>query len=136
MSLRQPCFQHLILDCQIRIFRRYTQDTHPCRHYILYTLKARFSRTQISHRESCAQDFRYTQICYRNPHLQRLSRALALHWKEHHISYVFCPYTLVKDNRTNYEEGDVNKFMDGGIDNFINEYLKMEASKNGKNQNK
>ena len=40
------------------------------------------------------------------------------------ISYVMCPYTLVKDHRTDYEKVDVNKVLDGYIDEFIEEYLK------------
>ena len=39
-------------------------------------------------------------------------------------SYIMCPYTLVKDHRTNYEMTDVNKVLDGEIDEFIEEYLK------------
>lgn len=39
-------------------------------------------------------------------------------------SYVFCPYTLVKDHRTNYEMGNIEAVMDGKIDDFIYEYLK------------
>lgn len=39
-------------------------------------------------------------------------------------SYVFCPYTLVKDHRTDYEETDVSQVMDGEIDGFIKAYLK------------
>ena len=39
-------------------------------------------------------------------------------------SYIMCPYTLVKDHRTNYEKTDVNKVLDGEIDEFIEEYLK------------
>ena len=54
-----------------------------------------------------------------------------IEWGSQIRNYVFCPYTLVKDNRTNYEEGDVYKVMDGGIDNFIKAYLEMEAKKNG-----
>jgi peptide chain release factor 2 len=44
-------------------------------------------------------------------------------WGSQIRSYVFCPYTLVKDHRTNYEVGDVNSVMDGDIDSFINAYL-------------
>lgn len=44
-------------------------------------------------------------------------------WGSQIRSYVFCPYTLVKDHRTNYEEGNVNSVMDGGLDGFINAYL-------------
>ena len=39
-------------------------------------------------------------------------------------SYIMCPYTLVKDHRTNYEKTDVNKVLDGDIEEFIEEYLK------------
>ncbi|NJD02218.1 MAG: peptide chain release factor 2 [Ruminiclostridium sp.] len=48
---------------------------------------------------------------------------LDIAWGSQIRSYVFCPYTLVKDHRTNYEIGDVNAVMDGGIDKFINAYL-------------
>ena len=39
-------------------------------------------------------------------------------------SYVFCPYTMVKDHRTNYETGNIQSVMDGDIEPFIVEYLK------------
>lgn len=41
-------------------------------------------------------------------------------------SYVFCPYTMVKDHRTNYEVGNVQAVMDGDIDGFMESYLKMK----------
>ena len=40
-------------------------------------------------------------------------------------SYVMCPYTLVKDNRTNYETSSVEKVLDGDIREFLEEYLKQ-----------
>lgn len=52
-----------------------------------------------------------------------------IEWGSQIRSYVFCPYTMVKDLRTNYQEGDVNKVMDGQIDGFIDAYLEMEAKK-------
>lgn len=39
-------------------------------------------------------------------------------------SYVMCPYTLVKDTRTNYETSNVDKVLDGDIQDFLEEYLK------------
>ena len=45
-------------------------------------------------------------------------------WGSQIRSYVFCPYTLVKDHRTNYEVGNVEAVMNGEIDEFITEYLK------------
>ena len=53
-----------------------------------------------------------------------------IEWGSQIRSYVFCPYTLVKDNRTNYEEVDVQAVMNGGIDNFIYAYLQQEAKNN------
>ena len=44
-------------------------------------------------------------------------------------SYVFHPYNLVKDHRTNFEMGNINAVMDGDIDGFINEYLKFQLEK-------
>ena len=54
-----------------------------------------------------------------------------IEWGSQIRSYVFCPYTLVKDNRTDYEEVDVNSVMNGYIDNFLYAYLQLEAKKNG-----
>lgn len=45
-------------------------------------------------------------------------------WGSQIRSYVFCPYTLVKDHRTNYETGNVQAVMDGEINEFIESYLK------------
>lgn len=45
-------------------------------------------------------------------------------WGSQIRSYVFCPYTMVKDHRTNYEVGNVQAVMDGEIDDFIESYLK------------
>ncbi len=50
-----------------------------------------------------------------------------IEWGSQIRSYVFCPYTLVKDNRTNYEEVDVEGVMNGNIDNFLSAFLQMEA---------
>ena len=47
----------------------------------------------------------------------------SIEWGSQIRNYVFCPYTLVKDVRTGYEEGDVNKVMDGHLINFVKTYL-------------
>ena len=47
-----------------------------------------------------------------------------IEWGSQIRSYVFCPYTLVKDHRTGYEMGDVQAVMDGDIQGFIIDYLK------------
>ena len=53
-----------------------------------------------------------------------------IEWGSQIRSYVFCPYTLVKDNRTNYEETDVAAVMNGDIEGFLYSYLQEEARKN------
>ena len=53
-------------------------------------------------------------------------------WGSQIRSYVFCPYTLVKDNRTSFEVTDVQSVMNGNIDGFIYSYLQMEAKNNTK----
>ncbi len=50
-----------------------------------------------------------------------------IEWGSQIRSYVFMPYTLVKDNRTNHEDGNVSAVMDGELDGFINAYLKWKA---------
>ncbi len=55
-------------------------------------------------------------------------------WGAQIRSYVFMPYTMVKDHRTSYETGNINAVMDGDLDGFINAYLKA-ASLNQLNEN-
>ncbi len=54
--------------------------------------------------------------------LKGVQREIA--WGSQIRSYVFCPYTMVKDHRTNYETGNVEAVMNGEINEFINAYLK------------
>ena len=53
-----------------------------------------------------------------------------IEWGAQIRSYVFMPYTLVKDTRTGYEDGNIQAVMDGDLDGFINAYLKMNAGNN------
>ncbi|MDD6488602.1 MAG: peptide chain release factor 2 [Clostridia bacterium] len=48
-------------------------------------------------------------------------------WGAQIRSYVFMPYTMVKDHRTNFETGNINAVMDGDLDGFINAYLKASS---------
>ena len=50
-------------------------------------------------------------------------------WGSQIRSYVFCPYTLVKDHRTNYEVGNVEAVMNGDLNGFIESYLKTTVKK-------
>ena len=58
--------------------------------------------------------------------LKGVQREIA--WGSQIRSYVFCPYTLVKDHRTNYEVGNVQSVMDGELDGFIESYLKQDVT--------
>ncbi len=54
-------------------------------------------------------------------------------WGSQIRSYVFMPYTLAKDHRTGFENGNINAVMDGDIDGFINAYLKAQSLGNLQN---
>ncbi len=54
-------------------------------------------------------------------------------WGSQIRSYVFHPYSMVKDHRTNYEVGNTESVMNGNINDFIKEYLKLLAKKNNTN---
>lgn len=60
-------------------------------------------------------------------HLEKIEDIKGEHreiaWGSQIRSYVFMPYTLAKDHRTNYESGNISAVMDGDLDGFINAYL-------------
>lgn len=66
-------------------------------------------------------------------HLERIEDIkgvqMKIEWGSQIRSYVFMPYTLVKDHRTGYEDGNIQAVMDGELDGFINAYLSMNAAK-------
>ncbi len=55
-----------------------------------------------------------------------------IEWGAQIRSYVFMPYTLAKDHRTGHENGDINKVMDGYLDEFMNAYLIAKSGENKK----
>ncbi|MBR2832501.1 MAG: peptide chain release factor 2 [Oscillospiraceae bacterium] len=66
-------------------------------------------------------------------HLDKISdikgEQMKIEWGSQIRSYVFMPYTLAKDHRTNFENGNINAVMDGDLDGFINAYLNMQAGR-------
>ena len=53
---------------------------------------------------------------------------MKIEWGSQIRSYVFMPYTLVKDHPTGFENGNIGAVMDGDLDGFINAYLKCSAT--------
>ena len=88
-------------------------------------------RSQILNREKCMTVLK--SKLYQRAIEEREAEKKALkgeqkkiEWGSQIRSYVFCPYTLVKDHRTNEEEGNINKVMDGDISKFLFAYLKSQ----------
>jgi peptide chain release factor 2 len=86
-------------------------------------------RSQIQNRESCLKMLRakiYEQeMAERKAKIDKMGgEKKDIGWGHQIRSYVFQPYTLVKDNRTDYEVGNIAAVMDGEIDDFVLAYLK------------
>lgn len=86
-------------------------------------------RSQIQNRESAMKmlkskllDLKERENKETIEELKGVQRDIA--WGSQIRSYVFCPYTMVKDHRTNFETGNIQAVMDGEIDGFIESYLK------------
>ncbi|MGI6050712.1 MAG: peptide chain release factor 2 [Acetivibrionales bacterium] len=85
-------------------------------------------RSQVQNRETAMKMLRAKLLELKEKEqAEKLSQIqgeqLDIAWGSQIRSYVFCPYTMVKDHRTNYEEGNIQKVMDGGLDEFIQAYL-------------
>ncbi|MCI8554995.1 MAG: peptide chain release factor 2 [Clostridia bacterium] len=86
-------------------------------------------RSQLQNREKAMQML-YSKLAEKEEReeLEKLAairgEVKKIEWGSQIRSYVFCPYTLVKDHRTGYEDSNVQSVMDGQIQEFINEYLK------------
>ncbi len=86
-------------------------------------------RSQLQNKETCFSMLRARlyerQVLEREEKLRAIGgEKKEIAWGSQIRSYVFQPYTLVKDTRTKYEEGNILAVMDGEIDGFINAYLK------------
>ena len=86
-------------------------------------------RSQIQNRETAMKmlkskllDLKEKENKEKIEDLKGIQRDIA--WGSQIRSYVFCPYTMVKDHRTNYEVGNVEAVMNGDLNGFIESYLK------------
>ena len=119
------------------LYRMYTRWAE--RHGYTYTLmdwqdgeEAGIKRSHFQNLENCREMLRakLAEIKERE-HLEKISDIKGVQMKIDFgsaiRSYVFMPYTLAKDARTGFENGNINAVMDGDIDGFINAYLAMKA---------
>ena len=93
----------IVVSCQIERSQLLNRET------AMKMLKSRLYQMEIEKKEAALKNI--------------IGEQKDIEWGSQIRSYVFCPYTLVKDNRTNYSEGDVDLIMDGEIDGFIYAYL-------------
>ena len=88
-------------------------------------------RSQIQNREVCVRMLKSKLLELREREKEEKMAEIKgemkkIEWGSQIRSYVFQPYTMVKDHRTGYEDGDVDAVMDGEIDGFVRAYLQMQ----------
>lgn len=91
-------------------------------------------RSQIQNRETALKMLKAKLMEIKErEHLEKIEdiqgNKTNIEWGSQIRSYVFMPYTLAKDARTGYEDGNIQAVMDGDIDGFINAWLKWNSSK-------
>ena len=99
----------VVVSCQTE------RSQHQNREYAMSMLRARLAEIKEREHLEKVDDIKGVQM--------------KIEWGSQIRSYVFMPYTLAKDHRTNFESGNINAVMDGEIDGFINAYLAMNANK-------
>ena len=90
-------------------------------------------RSQFQSRDNCMKMLRAKLAEMKaQQHAEKISDIkgvqMKIEWGSQIRSYVFMPYTLVKDTRTGFETGNIQNVMDGDIDGFINAYLTASAN--------
>lgn len=88
-------------------------------------------RSQVQNREVCLRILKSRLLELRErekeEHMADIKGEMKkIEWGSQIRSYVFQPYTMVKDHRTGFESGNVDDVMDGNLDGFITAYLKMQ----------
>ena len=90
-------------------------------------------RSQFQNKDTCMRMLRSKLVELKmQEHAEKISDIkgvqLKIEWGSQIRSYVFMPYQLVKDTRTDYETGNIQSVMDGDLDGFINAYLTKSAN--------
>ena len=90
-------------------------------------------RSQFQNKEKCMQILKSKLVAKLYEEKMEKLNAIKgaqknIEWGSQIRSYVMCPYTLVKDNRTNYETSNVNGVLNGDLDDFIFAYLKLNIN--------
>lgn len=94
----------IVVQCQNE--RSQIQNREQAMKMLMSKLIEKHEREQLEHEQSLKGDLK------------------KIEWGSQIRSYVFCPYTMVKDHRTGFETGNIDAVMDGDIEGFITEYLK------------
>lgn len=97
----------IVVSCQVE------RSQHQNRENAMNMLRARLAEIKEREHLEKIEDIKGTQM--------------KIEWGSQIRSYVFMPYTMVKDHRTGFEMGNISAVMDGDIDGFINAYLSMKA---------
>lgn len=88
-------------------------------------------RSQVQNREMCMRMLRSKLLELREREKEEQMAQIKgemkkIEWGSQIRSYVFQPYTMVKDHRTGYESGNIDDVMNGNLDGFVTAYLKMQ----------
>ena len=90
-------------------------------------------RSQFQNKDNCMKMLRAKLMEMKaQQHAEKISDIkgvqMKIEWGSQIRSYVFMPYTLAKDTRTGFENGNITAVMDGDLDGFINAYLTASAT--------
>ena len=105
------------------------------------TVFSQTQRSQIQNRENCMNMLKSKLLQIKIREQEERMRNIkgevkANEWGSQIRSYVFAPYTMVKDLRTGYEVGNIQSVMDGDLDGFVDSYLRSQISGDDDAENK